>query len=378
MPTQKKVPRKTAKKTVQNDIKNYRCVCCGKEVADPMNVFYKLSYSPLHKGNDAYSHICISCIRELFEKYSKKYSTEFATKYICALLNVPFYRSLYEAINKARDDFSFGYYIRQINARQYQGHTFALTLANNELAVTKAEAEQEADEIAEKRWTVDERRAKTEVIRMMGYDPFDGYHPKDRRVLFSELNNYLNDEELLSDNYKLSQIIQLINNNNQINQYDIAISKLDARTDIAELKTLNNLKKELVANNEKIAKENGISVKSRGEQKTGRGTLTGLMRDMREKNLGEIEANFYDQLQSANTRWAIDISMQSMMDNCAFDENDINDIIEHQRTRMLDLKEENDDLKEEKRIFKTWEKDAKEYIAKLEKKIQDMGGDLDD
>lgn len=374
----KKVARKTTKATpTVDENKIYRCTCCGVETNKPENVFYKLPYSTTHQGNDARSHICTDCVKELFQKNEEEYSTEFATKVVCAELNVPYYRSVYESICRNYADFNFGYYIRQINNKQYKDHSFALTLANGELEVSKKKALEQADANAEGKWTVDERRAKNEVIRMMGYDPFEGYHPRDRKVLFSELNNYLNDEELLSDNYKISQVIQIINNNNQINQYDIGISKLDTKRDIDKIKTLNGLKKELVTSNEKIAKENGISVKSRGDQKAGKGTLTGLMRDMREKDLEEAEVNFYDQLRSENTRWAIDMSMRSMMENCAFDENDVNDIIEMQRSELSELQDKAADLEEDKRLLKVEEYELKERIQCLEAEVLKLGGNVD-
>lgn len=379
MPPKKKVARRRATRSapaVKKD-KVYRCTCCGKETTNPDRTFYKLPYSSTHMGNDNRAHICTECVKKMFEKYEYEYTTEFATKVVCAELNLPYYRTLYESICGNHSDFNFGIYVRQINNKQYKDHTFALTLANGELEVTRQEAKQEATELAETKWTVEERRAKNEVIRMMGYDPFEGYHYKDRKVLFSELNNYLNDEELLSDNYKLSQVIQLINNNNQINQYDIAISKLNPKKDIDDIKVLNGMKKELVVSNEKIAKENGISVKSRGDQKAGRNTLTGLMRDMREKDLKEAEVNFYDQLRSENTRWAIDMSMKSMMENCMFDENDVNDIIEDQRKQLIEIKSQNDDLLEERRLLKMKNTENEKEIENLRNKIIAMGGEVD-
>jgi len=376
MPPKKKVAAKRTSKAVDEAVKFYRCTMCGKEETNPEGKFYKLSYSNTHKGNDSYAHVCIACTKEEFERQSKKHNPKVATMIICAMLNVPFYRSLYESINKSRDDFSFGYYIRQINSKQYQGKTFALTLATGELETTKREAEDEAEELAESNWSVDERRAKNEVVGMMGYDPFDGYAPKVRKKLFTELLGYLDDDELLNDNYKLSQIIQVINNNLQINQYDVVLSKLDPAKEAAEISELNKIKKDLVASNEKIAKENGISVKGRGDQRAGKGTLTGLMRDMREKNLDEVAENYFNQLQSPNTRWAIDISMKSMLENIHLDENDVNSIVEHQRSLIDELQTDNDQLKEERRLWKVKEFQVDEQIKKLEEKIIELGGEL--
>ena len=377
MPPKKKVAKKTAVNSKEGDTKIYRCTMCGKEETVAEKKFYKLPYSPDHKGNDGYSHICISCIKDEFDRMSTRYNQKLATMAICAKLNVPFYRSLYESVRKQQDNFSFGYYIRQMNSKQYANKTFVLTLAEGELEVTKKEAEDDAEELAETNWTVDERRAKNEVITMMGYDPFDGYAPKVRKKLFTELLGYLDDDELLSDNYKLSQIIQVINNNLQINQYDVALSKLNPSTDADEIARLNKIKKDLVMGNEKIAKENGISVKGRGDQRAGKGTLTGLMRDMREKDIKESEVNFYDQLISPASRWAADISMQSMMENIQLDENDVNDIIEEQRKLLQEYQDKNDELQEERRVWKVKEIETDETIKNLREQIIQLGGELD-
>lgn len=377
MAVQKKVAKKRAANSVDEDVKIYRCTMCGREETAPEKKFYKLTHSPDHKGNDGYSHICINCIRDEQKRLTNRYGEKTAVMVLCAKLNAPFYRSAYETIKKSQDNFSFGHYMRLMNNKQYAGKTFALTLVAGELEVTKKEAEEEAEEMIESNWSLDERRAKNEVINMMGYDPFEGYAPKLRKKLFSELLGYLDDDELLSDNYKLAQIIQIINNNIQINQYDIAISKLDPNKDIDGITDLNKLKKELVSSNEKIAKENGISVKGRGDQKAGKGTLTGLMRDARDKDLKSYEVNFYDALRSENTRWAIDLSMKAMMDNCLFDESDTDLIIADQRSLITDLQGENDDLKEERRLWKVKESEVDEKIKSLEEKIIELGGELD-
>lgn len=368
--TKKKAVKKGAlAKNDSGDAIIYRCTCCGKEREDPRKNFYKVTYSKSHKGNNAYSHICVDCVKELFEYYRDKYSQQEAVKIMCAMLDVPFYRSLYESVAKQHDDFSFGLYIRQTNGTQYMNKTFALTMHQGELEVTKKEAEEEAEELSEKNWTTEERRAKNEVKYLMGYDPFAGYAPSVRRKLFTELLGYLDDDDVLSDNYKISQIIQVINNNEQINQYDIAISRFDPKRDIDDIKDLSGLKRELVMANEKIVKENGISVKSRGDQKAGKGSLTGLMRDMRDKDIKESEVNFYNQLQSEASRWAVNVSLQSMLDNIQLGENDINDIIEDQRSMLLRLQDENDNLKEERRLLKVAEIDMKKKIAKYEERL---------
>lgn len=378
--TVKRAPRKKATKkkaspvrTLKNS-KPYRCTCCGREEAVPEGKFFKLSYSTVHDGNDHYAHICSDCLKLEVDRLREAYGEKYAAITTCAIMNVPFYRVLYEAVIKKKGFFDVGSYFRQLSTRQYQGDSFAITLERNELEITQKVAEQEVIEQSEAGWTVEERRAKNEVLEIMGYDPFDGYDSKVRRTLFSELLGYLDDDELLNDNYKLSQIIQIINNNQQINQYDIYISKLNPKTEIDRINEFNRFKRDLVASNDKIAKENGISVKGRGDQRAGKGTLTALMRDMRDKEIKDSEINFYKQLQSPASRWAADISMQSMLENIQLDENDVNDIIANQRKILSEVQDENDLLKEEKRVLKEEVYRASEEIRKLKNKVRDLGG----
>lgn len=376
--TTKKATRKKATKarTLKNS-KVYRCTCCGREEVTPEGKFYKLNYSTVHNGNDNFSHICTDCLKEEVLRLQQRYGEKYAAVTCCAMLNVPFYRVLFESIIKKKGYFDVGSYFRQLNTHQYQGDSFAITLDQNELEMTQRAAEREAIEASEIGWTLEERRSKDEVIDIMGYDPFIDYNPDVRRTLFSELLGYLDDDELLNDNYKLSQIIQIINNNQQINQYDIYISKLNPKTEIKKITEFNRFKRDLVASNDKIAKENGISVKGRGDQRAGKGTLTALMRDMRDKDIKNSEVNFYNQLQSPASRWAADISMKSMLENIQLDENDVNDIVETQRKMLTEIEDENDILKEEKRVLKEEIINANQKIEKLNKKIADLGGAVD-
>ena len=109
------------------------------------------------------------------------------------------------------------------------------------------------------------------------------------------------------------------------------------------------MKAALVGSNDKIAKENEISVKNRSNKDVGRSTLTYLMRDLREKDFKQAEANYYDQLRSEGTQWAATMSMKAIKANTFFDENDKEEIFQIQREKIEVLQAQVDDLMEEKR-----------------------------
>lgn len=176
-----------------------------------------------------------------------------------------------------------------------------------------------------------------------------GYPEEDRRFLFNQLSPYLEDDDVADDAFKLSQILQIVDNNKQIRQCDVKIANLDPVKDATNIKTLNNIKKDLVASNDKIAKENEISVKNRSNKDVGKSTLTYLMRDLRNKDFDRAEADYYDQLKSVGTQWAVDVSQKALLDHCLFDENDKKEVYETQLKLIESLNRELDDKKEQVR-----------------------------
>ena len=117
-----------------------------------------------------------------------------------------------------------------------------------------------------------------------------------------------------------------------------------------DIKVLNEMKTKLVASNDKIAKENEISVKNRSNKAAGRNTLTFLMKDLREKEFKKAEANFYDQLRSEGTQWAANMSLKAIKENTFFDENDEKEVFDIQRGLIDKFQAESDEYKEKYRL----------------------------
>lgn len=343
MPAKKKV---VAEKTV-TDEKIYRCLCCGKEHENPISRFFK-SPSKLFAYNDGYYPVCRQCLNDRFKDYKSRYGERQAVIIMCHYLDMPFYYSLYDSIIKSCDDFTIGMYLRQMNNRQYYSKTFVTTLIEKrELGID----EEKFDDIKEEKWTLSETKTKNNVIDIVGYDPFEGYNEQQRKFLFNNIIGYLGDDGIEDDTFKISQIVQIVNNNYQIEQLNKAINKCDPQVHMGDLKDMNDLKKKLVESNDKIAKENGISVKNRLDRQAGRSTLTYLMKHLRELDIPAAEANYYDQLKSEGTQWAANVSFKAIKENGFFDENDHKDILESQYKLIQELQGKLDDVIEENRLL---------------------------
>ena len=329
----------------------YKCSCCGKIVQEPQGRFFKVVQNTLYAGNDNFSNICTTCCDNFFAHMKEKYQDEkVALLVTCCEMGWFFSEKTYmEMKEKYPDDIKLGEYIRRLNLSQNKDKTFVSYIMSSIQNEQFLRSQKETEEMFEANWTEEEQKNMHTVIEVIGYDPFAGYQSTDRRYLFSELVKYLDDEEIMEDNYKLSQIIQIVNNNNQIRQYDLLIAQLKPLSDSKDIQALNELKSKLVMSNDKIAKENEISVKNRSNKDAGKSTLTYLMRDLREKDFDKAEADYYDQLKSAGTRWAAEVSMSAIQKNTFFDENDMREIDGIKRQMVVELQEKVDDLMEEKR-----------------------------
>lgn len=203
----------------------------------------------------------------------------------------------------------------------------------------------------EEGWCEQDRKNMEYVIEVVGYDPFENYPDENRRFLFNSLIPYLEDEDNVDDVYKLSQIIQIVDNNNQIRICNKKIANLDPIENVNEIQALQGIKKDLTSNNDKIAKENEISVKNRSNKDAGKSTLTFLMRKLREMDFDKAEEDYYDQLRGEGSQWAISISQKAMLDHCLFDEADKKEIYETNLKLINDLYNELDDKKEKVRLL---------------------------
>ena len=75
------------------------------------------------------------------------------------------------------------------------------------------------------------------------------------------------------------------------------------------------------------------------------------MRDLRQKDFDKAEADYYDQLRSPGTRWAVDMSITSIKQNGMFDENDKKEVYEMQLDLIDNLNQQLDEAKEKIRLL---------------------------
>lgn len=332
---------------------DYPCLCCGRRWENPVGHFFKSQWSKLYAKNSQFVPICKDCVDAIFEDIEKRHNTKTACIIMCHYLDVPFYHAVYNSVAESNNTFAMGLYMRMVQMKQYTKQDFSQTILTRELNKSEVDVRDERED----KWSPEDKAKQKDVIAVCGYDPFDGWTSDDRRFLYGDALKYF-DDDISEDPYKLSQVLQIVINNNQIRKYDILISRMDPRTSSEDVKNIVSAKQALVNANDKIAKENEISVKNRSNKEVGRSTLGYLMKRMRTVNIPEAETNYYDQLRSEGTQWAADMSLKAIKQNTFFNENDMEQVFIEQRSLIEAQTAELDRLREENRLLKLAQKEA--------------------
>lgn len=338
-------------------------ITCAKHNANllPSN-FYMASANSIFSGLGRIP-ICKRCLFEMANTYYATYQDmALSIYYMCRKIDVAYDSNVFEGSLKQGEYDPvkvFQSYMVQYNSLGSLNGV-QLSFDNGEHVAIVHDTD-DAGEIQEEdsdsvKITQDDIANKEEVIRLIEYDPFEGFSDVDQKFLYSDLLNYFRDEDVIEDQFLVSQIVQIVNNNNQIRKLDFQLSRYMASDKLmqqneARIKSLNSTKKDIVLNTDKIAKENQISVKSRRGSNLSKSSLTVMMERLRNLNFSDAEIDFYDQKKAYGMQRAADISMKAMSEQIQFDENDVNNIITEQRRMIRDMENQILDMEEENRLL---------------------------
>ncbi|HKM45898.1 MAG TPA: hypothetical protein VJY12_10635 [Dysgonamonadaceae bacterium] len=330
--------------------------------------------------------ICKSCIYKMVEKYYNEHNDNIrlAMYYTCRKIDVGFDSNILDGAIKQVSTVGDGKlmpikilqsYMRQVNSLGAinnsqlpfdDGEDIMIEDFRDRLEQERFDEGQANGNIEKIKMSPEDRKIKDEVIRLIEYDPFEGFSESDQKFLYSDLLNYFGDEDVVEDQFLVSQIIQVVNNNNQIRKLDYLLSGLmgdkeELASNAAAIKSLNGTKKDIVYNTDKIAKENRISVKSRANSNMSKSNLTVMMERLRAMDFEDAEVDFYDQKKAYGMKRVADISIKAIDEQLQFDENDVGFMIAEQRHLIKELEGKVLDVEDDNRKLRA-------YIQKKEKK----------
>lgn len=181
------------------------------------------------------------------------------------------------------------------------------------------------DDLSEDARTIYEINKKT-AIRFLGYDPFENESIEEQPILYAKLVSYF-DDSVKDDGLKLEAVIEIVQSFKDIKTINDAISKYkkmlgDNPAVISTIKSLADTKQKMINSALALAKDNGISVNYNNSKSKGAGTLSGIIKEMSEINLDDIEINTFDYETSEAISQIMEASFQNQMKQLNPDEND--------------------------------------------------------
>lgn len=343
----KKVPQPPKEKIF------FKCVCCGQEKEQEGN-FYKTN-SIIMKANNQRQVVCKQCVVDLYEYFVKKYDDcKIGLYFLCRLLDSYFDSSVYfsaeQQANNSGSNIAQIYFQKINSLPNWAGKTFSEStpIENINTNIFQTEIDLDTNEL--------DKRNKEDVIRMVGYDPFENENPMDKKYLYNTLVDFL-DESTLEDSFKLPTVIEIVKSFNQIDKVNQALALMTADINnvanaVGGVKTLFDAKDKMYRSLLALAKDNGISVNHATNKSKGAGTLTGIIKKLQELGFDESDINLFDIETADGIMQVANISNESILRQLVFDDNDYTDMIKEQRLLLEDLKNKYKQLEEENRLLK--------------------------
>lgn len=221
----------------------------------------------------------------------------------------------------------------------------ALEIGNNDAAQTLLNSQEVNGEFEKNR---------KDVIRLLGYDPFEGEKLEDQPLLYSQLIGYLDSGgDGNEDMMRTSSAITIVRGFSQQSKIDDKIARAMANTNVnpTELKTLLDAKKNLSATISQLAEQSCLSLKHNKNASKGENTWTGKIKKLKDMDLRAAEVNGFDIGTCRGMQQVLEISDASIMKQLALDESEWSDMVAEQRQTIVDLQKQRDVYREVNRIL---------------------------
>ena len=363
----KKAP---AKKKAAEDDKKYLCPYCGKE--KKKDKFY-VSTDP--RNMLGITSMCKDCVQKIafnWDENRQQLGTPTKKSVMDALeyLDRPFLENLWNSSytewlnpdSKNKKKSIWDTYIKNIGMKQYNGLRWRDGDIFNtyiEDAKSVAEIEQKQAENAQMLANSQEvneefERNKKDVIRLLGYDPFEFEKPEDQPLLYSQLIGYLDTSgDSNDDMMRTSSAITIVRGFSQQAKIDDKLAMAMANTSInpTEIKTLLDSKQKLSSTIAQMAEQSCLSLKHNKNASKGENTWTGKIKKLKDMDLRDAEVNGFDIGTCRGMQQVLEISDASIMKQLSLDESEWSDMVAEQRQMITSLQKERDIYKEVNRVL---------------------------
>lgn len=385
--------RPAGKKTPQKpkvEEPTYLCPFCMQE--KKKSAFYKNTDPRVLTG---VTYICRECTKKIalnWDENRQEYGVCTKQSVMAALeyIDRPFLEILWNAsyaewaddTNGKRRTTIWDAYIKNVGLKNYNGMRWrdgdifttyvedakqvaALELGNTEAAQTLFDSQEVNHEF---------EKNKKDVIRLLGYDPFEGEKLEDQPLLYSQLIGYLDLGGDNEDMMRTSSAITIVRGFLQQAKIDDKLAKAMANSNAnaAEIKSLLDSKQKLTSTISQLAEQSCLSLRYSKNASKGEDTFTGIVKKLKEMNLRDAEVNAFDVGTAHGMQQVADISNASIMKQIRLDENDYNDMLAQQRELITELQKVANKNEEMARVLLRENLDLKAYIRENGLEISDM------
>lgn len=362
--------RKTTTRKTTVDDKKYLCPYCLKE--KKKSEFYVSTDPNVLTG---ITSMCRNCVKKIALNWDDN-RQEFGTCTKKSVMNAleyidrPFFENLWNSSYgewanqdaKVRRTTVWDSYIKNVSMKQYNGLRWRdgdIFYTYVEDAKQVAELENGSKENAQT--LVDSQEVNNEfeknrkdVIRLLGYDPFEGEKLEDQPLLYSQLIGYLDSGgDSNDDMMRTSSAITIVRGFSQQSKIDDKLAKAMANPNInpTELKTLLDAKKNLSSTISQLAEQSCLSLKHNKNASKGENTWTGKIKKLKDIDLRDAEVNGFDIGTCRGMQQVLEISDASILKQLALDESEWSDMVAEQRKTITDLQSKRDTYREINRIL---------------------------
>ena len=364
--------RKTTstKKNTSTDDRKYLCPYCLKE--KKKGEFYVCTDPKVLTGITSMCKDCVKKIALNWDENRQEYGACTKKSVMDALeyIDRPFLENLWNSSYaewanqdaKLRRTTIWDCYIKNVSMINYRGmrwrdgdifNTYvedakqvaALESGNKEAAQTLIDSQEVSNEFEKNR---------KDVIRLLGYDPFEGEKLEDQPLLYSQMLGYLdNGGDSNDDMMRTSSAITIVRGFSQQAKIDDKIAKAMANSNVnaSELKTLLDAKKNLSATISQLAEQSCLSLKHNKNASKGENTWTGKIKKLKDIDLRDAEVNGFDIGTCRGMQQVLEISDASILKQLALDESEWSDMVAEQRKAIVDLQTQRDTYREINRIL---------------------------
>ena len=360
----KSTPKKSMATTVQKaaeEKEEYLCYCCGEK--KKKTLFYTTTDPFNGVGVNPFCKLCIEKIARNYNDRTGQYGEVTKVSLCDALerMDLPYIERLWEAsYNEVHDPGLkqpktniWSAYITNVKLPQYRGMRWR---DGDLFKQSEEEIHSETTTLPQNQEVLEEcEKNRKDVIKLIGYDPFDKEADEDKPLLYAQLIGYIDSDGNNDDMTRILDCIEIVRGYLQLQKINDmsakAFANLAKTGQSGEIKNYMDTKKKLADVISQLAEQSCISQKHNKNSKKGENTWTGKIKMLKDLNLREAENNGFDIGTCRGMQQVLEISDASIMKQLALDESEWSEMVAEQRDKIVKLQSERDIYKEINRII---------------------------